>query len=445
MAATTERAVSQGRTVEPTTQYGIARVQRDFRDGQSGVSAIATIVDRSLDSWTAPYLAHRAVVAGGTFRHRFLDDQYEIWGSASTSRLDGSAPAIASIQRNGVHFLQRPGSALPFDSLRTSLAGDQQELAVGKYAGSVMFETSYEHQSPGYDPNDLGFLGRADEHAIATWLGYMLRTPRAFYKSWRFNLNKWDLWNTSGQRLEDAYNANTHLNFSNNWWLHAGATLGQVGGVACDFCARGGPALRSNAQWLSWLTIEGDNRRRVSPTLTASWSVADGDRSRSWQYNPAADVRLGSRVQASVGVLVARNRDDAQWLGNFPDSAGTRFTFARLDQTTRSLTLRTSFAMTRTLSVETYAAPFVSTGTYSDVRSLSATPTAADYAARFVAFVAPAGTPTHFDVRQVRVNAVMRWEYAPGSTVFVVWSREADVGVPLRSSITVKASYWIGR
>jgi hypothetical protein len=106
--------------------------------------------------------------------------------------------------------------------------------------------------------------------------------------------------------------------------------------------------------------------------------------------------------------------------------------------------LSSSFALTRTLTLETYAAPFVSEGTYS-TRSLSATSMAPDYAARFTLFVPPASTPLYFHVRQVRINAVARWEYAPGSTLFVVWSRASDLGLPIRNSVTLKVSYWLDR
>jgi hypothetical protein len=463
LASTTARLAStDGRTIEPATMYGVARVQQDFRDGQSGVSLVTTLVDRMLDRWTSPYLSHTAIVSGGTFRHRFIHGQYEVWGSATESVLAGSSAAIAAVQENPVHFTQRPGAAVRVDSTRRSIAGDQEELAVGKYGGAFMFETSFERQSPLYDSNDLGYLQRADEQTLATWAAYVARTPRAFYKSWQWNVNKWDTWNASGTRLEDAVNANTHVNLSSNWWLNAGATLGHIGSTTCDHCARGGPALRNDAQLFQWVAIQGDARRAVVPNLNGSWSFTDRGRSRSSTINPTVDLRVSSRFQMSLGVLVGSNHDNTQWLGNFGDGAGKAFAFARLQQQTRALTLRTTYAATSSLSLETYAEPFASDGVYSDVRRLSDATLAPAYADRFVPYAPPPTVALRFGVRQLRATTVLRWEYAPASTVFVVWTHERN-GDGLGSdgswagdgrdlfalrpinTLTVKASYWISR
>jgi hypothetical protein len=325
-----------------------------------------------------------------------------------------------------------------------------------------MFETSFERQSPLYDSNDLGYLQRADEQTLATWAAYVARTPRAFYKSWQWNVNKWDTWNASGTRLEDAVNANTHVNLSSNWWLNAGATLGHIGSTTCDHCARGGPPMRNDAQLFPWAAIQGDARRAVVPNLNGNWSFTDRGRSRSSTINPTVDLRVSSRFQTSLGVLVGSNHDNTQWLGNFGDGAGKAFAFARLQQQTRALTLRTTYAATPSLSLETYAEPFASDGVYSDVRRLSDSPLAPAYGDRFAPYVPPPTVALRFGLRQLRATTVFRWEYAPASTVFVVWTHERNGdGLGLDGSwaadgrdlfalrpintLTVKASYWISR
>jgi hypothetical protein len=413
-------------TLEPATRYGVARVVGSSSDGRSGASLVMTAVDRSLDSWSRPYLARSAMVAGGTFRHRFGQGQYEVWGSTSASRLAGSAASIAAIQKNGVHDLQRPGFAVPFDSSRTSLAGDQEEIAIGKYGGRIMFEGAYERQSAGFDPNDLGYLQRADEQAESVWLGYTTLHPHAFYNRVWWNLNQWNRWNAAGLRLETSVNANAHVLLVNNAQLNAGATLSQIGSGICDHCARGGPAMRSDAQLTPFIDLVADTRTRVVPELYVPARFADGGRSRSVTLNPTVNLRLSSRVQSSVGVSIATNHDNTQWVGQFSDSGQARYAFARIDQRTRSVTLRASYAATTNLTLETYAAPFVSDGVYSTFRALSGAPLARRYDDRFVAFDPPPATQREFGVRQVRATTVLRWEYAPGSTLFLVWSNESN-------------------
>jgi hypothetical protein len=85
------------------------------------------------------------------------------------------------------------------------------------------------------------------------------------------------------------------------------------------------------------------------------------------------------------------------------------------------MTARASFTATPLLTFQFYAQPFMSAGSYSDWRELDA-PRASDYDDRFKPYrtdVAPGG----FNFKQFNSNAVVRWEYRPGSTLFFVWQQ----------------------
>jgi hypothetical protein len=356
------------------------------------------------------------------------------------SRIAGSTAAITAVQENPVHYLQRADD-YRLDSARTSLVGDQEELAVGKYGGPLFFELAYERQSRGFEANDLGYLQRADQQIFQAWIGYRDRIPRGVYQTWWANLNQWDMWNAAGMRTQTAVNANAHMILINNWQINSGASLTQLGGPLCDHCARGGPAMRSDPGLAPFVDIVGDARRAFVPELYVPMSFGDGGRSRSVSINPSVSVRVRPQLQVSGGLAVGVNRAATQWLGNFADSGATKYSFARLTQRTRSFTFRGSYAATPRVSLETYVAPFASDASYSDVRALSATPDAAAYADRFVSFVPPAAAASSFDIRQLRATTVLRWEYSPGSALFVVWSGDNGVG----STFTVKASYRVAR
>jgi hypothetical protein len=82
--------------------------------------------------------------------------------------------------------------------------------------------------------------------------------------------------------------------------------------------------------------------------------------------------------------------------------------------------------MTPTLTFEFYGQPFVSTGQYSAVRELSAHPRAASYDDRFIPYSVDTATSMAFKAAQLRTNSVVRWEYRPGSTLFLVWAHGRD-------------------
>jgi hypothetical protein len=176
------------------------------------------------------------------------------------------------------------------------------------------------------------------------------------------------------------------------------------------------------------------------------------------------NFRLSTSLTLNLGTNVYRADDDSQWLGNFAQGSGvTQYAFAHLDQRTVSFRLRVNYTATPNLTFEFYGEPFASSGIYTDVRSVSATPRAASYPARFQPYTPPPGTEASFSFRQIRTNSVLRWEYLPGSTLFLVWAHGRDDATQnearrpwlddlsglfdLRADNTflLKVSYWINR
>jgi hypothetical protein len=184
LEAVTQRVEgTQDRTMEPLTSYTVLRAQQEFRGGGTTIGAIATGVNRQLDQWTDQFLRKSAYVGGADFRHKFPGNKYEISGSVMRSMVKGDSVVIAALQQDAVHQYQQPDAGLPYDSSRTSLEGDAEEIAFAKFGGgATRFETSYKRRSPGFEVNDLGFLRRADEQNFATWFAVNLRKPTKLYR-----------------------------------------------------------------------------------------------------------------------------------------------------------------------------------------------------------------------------------------------------------------------
>jgi hypothetical protein len=185
----------------------------------------------------------------------------------------------------------------------------------------------------------------------------------------------------------------------------------------------------------------------------------DEGKTRGWWINPGGQFRVGSQFSASIGVNYSSDVNDSQWRANFGVSGvdTTHYTFARLDQKTLSLTSRINYTATPTLSLQIYAAPFISNGDYSNWRELD-NPRAADYDKRFKPFLGH-GDPGGFNVKEFRSNSVLRWEYRPGSTIFLVWAQGRSMGGEANdfsfgrdlknvfdthpnNTFLIKASYW---
>src|SRR5204862_3522565 len=147
-AVTGREVATLDRTMEPTTNYAAVRIQQDLRNSESGVGAMITAVNRSLDQWTDGSLRSSAYVGAFDFRHRFPGRKYQISGSLDLSRVAGTPSAIAATQNDPVHYYQRHGAGVSYDPTRTSLAGDAEEIKFGKVGGGITrFETSYQRRS----------------------------------------------------------------------------------------------------------------------------------------------------------------------------------------------------------------------------------------------------------------------------------------------------------
>ncbi len=466
MDAVTQQATLRGdTTIEPATNFSALRLRQDLRQGKSNIGLMFTGVNRSNDAFSSPYLHQSAYAGAADFMHRFWNDNFQISGSVDLSRIAGSRQSIAATQEDAVHYYQRPDGALSLDTTRTSLSGDAEELHFAKYGGQhLLFESAYMRRSAGFEINDAGYLQRADQQTWATWAGYFDRHQRTLYNSFQWNMNWWQYWTTNGLPLEAAYNTNLHVQFRNAWWIHAGGTYGQLGSTFCDRCARGGPAVRQDAYFAPWFGIQGDDRHPLVPYLWVNYWEGDGGRSHSLNLSPELDFRMSSRFSSVLSLNWTRNRSDAQWYGNYTDSTGaSHYTFAHLDQTTVGVVLRLNYTFSPSMSLQVYAQPFDSKGTYSNVRQLSATPRADAYDQRFAAYGDTAVThnPGGFNYKQFASNVVFRWEYKPGSTLFLVWNqgRQGVVGqegngnfqTDMRdlfalhpmNTFLVKVSYWL--
>lgn len=468
LEAATQRETNPGDTTySPSTNYAVLRASQDFRGGSSGIGTMLTAVNRGLDQWSSPYLASSAYVGSVDFRHRFFKNNYEITGAFDKSLVRGSQVVIAALQNNGVHQFQRPDASLPLDSSRTSLGGDAEELAIGKIGGQhLMFNSAYSRRSPGFEVNDLGYLRRADQVSWSTWAGFFDRQDRLFYHRFQLNNNWWQWWTTDGLPLERAYNYNTHITLKNYWGFHQGATIGQLGKTYDDRQLRGGPAVRQDMYYAPWLSINGDDRKAWVPYFNASYYESSGKRNWSTNFGPEIDFKMMGRFSSAVSMNFGHNVQDNQFYGNFTDANNLpHYTIAHLDQTTTSLTARLNYTFSPDLSLQTYLSPFVSKGTYSSVRQVSATPRADNYDDRYAPYNDPSVTddPGGFNFKALQSNVVMRWEYKPGSTLFLVWNQgrqgfdgvEGDrtFGGDMRdlfrlhpaNTFLIKMSYWLNR
>ena len=459
-AVTQREQGAGGATIEPQTNYSVARLQQSIFGGSGDIGTMLTATNRSLDAQSAPYLRDAAYTGGIDLRQRFLDKKYELTAYIAGSLVRGTSEAIAATQRDGVHRYQRPDDNITYDPTRTSLSGNAERLTLSKFGGGVTrFQSVYERFSPGFETNDLGFQSRADQQMFRNWFALQMNSPTKLYRRAFFNFNTFQTWTTAGLPTNMSLNTNWHVQLPNQWWGHIGGNFGNFVPTYADREARGGPAVRRSRDYDTWTGIELDARKSWTPYLFVGMYGGDEGNSKGHFINPSVDLRVSSRFSASLGANFDVSVNDKQWNGNFGDlgSDTTHYTFAHLDQRTLSLSSRLNFTASPTLSLQFYAQPFMTTGKYSNWREL-ANPRAEKYEDRYKPYLE--GDPGGFDFKQLRSNTVVRWEYRPGSTIFFVWQqgRELSGDKPSdfnlshglsdlfslhpNNTFLIKASYW---
>ena len=440
-------------SVEPLTNFTVVRSRREFAN-QSTAGFMVTATSRRLSTFTE-FLPEHAFTGGVDWDVRFKK-RYAIQGYWVGSAVRGSELAMRQLQESTVHSFQRPDAGhVEFDAARTSLNGSGGHIAISKVAGSkVRFNSNVGFKSPGLDINDVGFMRRADVRSMSNWIQWRNDVPSKYLRSFRFNLNQWAGWNFDGDRLNNGGNVNAHAQFANHWGTGMGFNLNAAN--FDDRATRGvGPGAMGTPQWSLWGYLDSDPRKALGFNVFYN---AGGDRfgSRFRGVDTNVTLRPTSYLSISGGPGWNFNIQDSQWVENTEDG---RYVFGRLDQTTVSWTTRVNYTITPELSVQIYAAPFVSAGGYDRFKRL-VDGRAPRYADRYAA-TGYEENPD-FNYRSFRTTNVLRWEYKPGSALFVVWQqgREAvldggrfdfgrDFGgaftAPARNVFLVKWSYWLNR
>jgi hypothetical protein len=386
------------------------------------------------------FLPHSAFVGDVDGDWRFGKGRYSLSGSWTASTVHGTADAIDRLQTSFVHSLQRPDARrLSYDPTRTALNGQSGSISIDKISGTkTRFEVNTGFRSPGFEVNDLGFGGRADQIWQNAWFQVRSDVPKGKVKRKNINFNQWGGWNRDGDWLDRGGNINSHWTFSNDWSIGSGFNVN--GETFDDRRTRGGPGALRPGNVNGWGYLDTDNRKFLTWNLSWDW-YNNQHASFSWSASNGFTLRPSAAVSTSVSVDYGRNVDDSQWITNETVDDRTRYVFGHLDQRTVSLTMRVNYTIRPTLSIQVYGRPFVSAGGYSNFKELvnGRAPVDAD---RYAAY-GYTGTPD-FRVRSFRMTNVLRWEYRPGSALFAVWQQgrsDSDTRGDLRLARDLGATF----
>ena len=430
--------------VEPLTNYLVGRVQKDFNDGDTYFGTMVTATNRETLPESLDFL-HTAAYSGGfDFKHQWNNRDWYAGGSMVWSHVMGSEAAIQFTQESITRLFQREGAThVEVDPTRTSLTGTGGNFQVGKVGnGHWRFESGGTWRSPELELNDIGFQRQADDLRHYTWVGYQSLKPDKTFRRVGINYNHWAVWDFGGYMNNLRFNTNSWQNWANNWFTNLGFNYAPL--QYTNFALRGGPRLRISPEISFWNGINTDRRKKLRFSFFHNGRKGVDNSFRRYSVEAGFTYQPTNALQLSVFPNLSLNRDQLQWVNNLEVDGDPRYLNGTITQETFSLSLRLNYTINPNLTIQYWGQPFISQGTYSDFKSIT-DPLAVRFEDRFRLYgpdevtlneglyevdenqdgqVDFSFTNPDFSFIQFRSNLVVRWEYIPGSELFLVWSQD---------------------
>jgi hypothetical protein len=498
----TARIVTPGqpeftREVEPLTNYFVGRVNRDFRNGDFVIGGIATSVVRRLDDAALKdRLNAHAEALGADMAWNWSRKTYSLIATTELSNINGTSAAIQRAQRSSARYYQRPDRKFArgcflsgcLDANATSMRGLAAYARLGKDGGNFNWETAINTRTPGFEVNDIAFLSRADYFWQSANAAYNWTDPTKWYRYAYVSGGGQQQWTYDGDLNDRQFQASFGGQTPQFWSLN-GFFINRPQ-VLDDRGLRGGPVVTRPGQNVVSLNVQTDNRRPivVNNNIQFARNYEGGFGSN---FSTSARLKPASNVSVTFGPSYNLTTGVQQYVTSVADPTATlfygrRYVLSSLTQKTLSLDTRLNVTFTPNATLELYAQPFIASGDYFNFKEFDAprkshksiygmdkgtiVPTISG--GREVSYVidpdaaGPAAPFTvsnpDFNFRSLRGNAVFRWEYLPGSTLYLVWTQERTDGSEVgnfdfgrdRAALLaahpdniflVKLSYWLGR
>lgn len=479
--------------VEPLSNYFVGRARKDFQGGAQSFGGILTSVDRfTSDSLAEARLPSAARSLGLDWFTSWKNRAYSFMGQWALSDVRGSELAMQRIQRSSARYFQRPdrssgGNGLfsdKFDENATRLTGYGGYARVAKDGGTWLFESMVNYRSPGFEVNDISFNTTSDYVWMNTNFARSITKPGPIYRNYFAVISAQQQLNYDGDLTDREFAIGIFGQLRNFW--QANAFVIRTPSVFDDRLLRGGPVVRKRGYRYHQIFLGTDARKKISLSINPNFNDYDYGPD-GLNLNASLTYKPTSNVQLSAGPGYSRSGSVAQFVTSFADPTATefygrRYIFAGLRQKQLSMSTRANVTFTPTLTFELFAQPLIFSGDYVTfnefVQPRKRTQHTFSGDEISVATVngqriftidpdGPAGPAASFQVgdpdfnfRSLRGNAVVRWEYRPGSTLYFVWQQNRSDTDPVgnfdfgrdRSALfdahpdnifLIKASYWI--
>lgn len=437
-------------TAEPLANFALGRVQQDLNGGKTIIGGMLTSTIRQLDETTEDYFHKSATTGGLDFTQYFSDMNYIFQIRTVFSNVTGTEEMIARTQRSIIHNFRRPDADYTeYDPTRTSLTGTGGNLMAGKIGGNWQFLYLSAWKSPGLELNDIGYMQVADQYLGAAVINYNIYEPFGIFNNMHMGTNLIHLLDFGGTLNVAGISGSWSAQYKNLW--HSFIS-GQVNSPEKDnLMLRGGPMMKMPGNMYIGGGINSNSRKKLSAELDFRFFRTFQDVRTAYNLSFEAEYRPLNTLVISLEPEWSRTNTRLQYVATRSLTSGVntpRYIFASIDQKILSMSLRVDYNITPDLTIQYWGQPFFGSGSYSEFKRIT-DPVADEFSDRYEIFgpsqigyissdseyvidenqdlfVDYSFSNPDFTVSEFLHNLVVRWEFLPGSTAYLVWSQTRE-------------------
>lgn len=429
-------------TVEPLTNYFLTRVQKDYNNGNTMIGGMITNTNRWTDAKTEDYFHKNAFTGGIDFTQYFKNKVWMFNVNAAFSQVNGTQAAITNTQESSARYFQREDNDyVNYDPSKTSLMGSGGRLQLIRQKGHWTHLAVMLWKTPGFELNDMGYLRQADQMFSMFWGQYRVWEPKGIYRSWNLSVDYYNVWDFGGNLLGHGLEANGNMSFKNFWnfWGHLNLNTNGISNTIL----RGGPRMRTAGSNSIQYNVSTDSRKKLHFYFYNNFGKGFDGSSKNFTISSGFTYKPINSLTVSFNPRFNKSFDELQYIGRESFAGNDRYLFASINQKVLSASIRINFNLSPDLTLQYWGQPFIASGKYSTFKYID-NPMASSYRDRFATFNNSQittvdgdfsidenldGTPDYtignpdFNVQEFLSNLVIRWEYNPGSSVYLVWNQ----------------------
>ena len=442
---------TKSQIIEPYSYFTVLRLRQDIGSGRFVIGGFMTHQNQRLSNdYLRKAFLKDAFVTGLDFEYALPDPSWVVSGVVSRSHIFGNQDVVLDIQESSAHYFQQPGDNIFVDSLKTSLNGVSTEFSIAKISGkNLKGSLTFSQLSPGYNVNELGYMRSANSKTINSSLKYEDYTPGRFWQIFSFSFGSYQNWDYDFKNVNSGIWMENWIRL-NSWNVLSWDYRNSFGGTNRVF-TRGGPVSARPTWNKVGLKFETDRRKKVNSFIRLGYRLAE-DNEFDKSFGSGFGLRPNTKLDLEVEFYLRNEFDTDQYIDQISDEQaintyGKRYIFSDISNDTKGMTFEADMIHSPTVSFQFFMRPelghyqyrglkeFNNPGGYDfiyyeenqireiDENTVEITPS---YAADANSFTLSKDFIRGFNFISIRSNFVVKWEFKPGSSMFLVWQHERN-------------------